>query len=68
MASFFSSLPRKTRESLIREEVQDALRTGSSKLTKDMLWELVMLPGVTDKSKRMTGPSSFRILRTPIAE
>lgn len=56
------------RESLIREEVQDALRTGISKLQKEMLFDLIMKPGVEDKSKRLTGPPSFRILRTPIAE
>ena len=32
LAPFYSSLPNKVRESLIREEVQDALRTGLSKL------------------------------------
>ena len=33
-----------------------------------MLFDLVMKPGVEDKSLRLTGPPSFRILRTPIAE
>ena len=44
------------------------MRIGSSKLTKEMLFDLVMQPGVEDKKLRLTGPPSFRILRTPIAE
>ena len=50
LANFYSALPEHVRESLIREEVQDALRTHTSKLDKNMLLDLVLEPGVIDKT------------------
>ena len=65
--SFYSALKASSRESLIREEVSDNLRTGTSKLNKENLRDLVMMP----KSKKellLRGDESYRILRCPIAD
>ena len=66
LANFYSSLKSKVRESLIREEVQDFKRLQTSKFSRDMLCELIMAPKV-DKSLRLHGDASYRILRHPIA-
>ena len=49
LENFYSALPAKVRESLIREEVLDTLRTNTSKLNKEMLKDLVMLPSIKDQ-------------------
>ena len=46
LENFYAALPPKVRESLIREEVQDALRTNTSKLDKEMLKDLVLVGGL----------------------
>ena len=51
----------------MREEVSDCIRLESSKLNKDMLRELVQAPKV-DKSLRLSGEPSYRVLRHPIAD
>lgn len=68
LASFYSSLPTRVRESLIREEVLDQMRTGCSKLSKEKLAQLVLQPTVTDKALKLVGSPSYRILRTAVAE
>lgn len=68
LENFYSALPTKMRESIIREEVLGTLRTSTQKFDKDMLKDLVMLPGIKDQKLSLKGPPSFRILRTPIAE
>ena len=50
LVNFYSALPKHVRESLIREEVQDALRTDTSKMSKEMLLDLVLAEDVKDKS------------------
>jgi len=56
------------RESLIREEVLDHTRQGFAKLSREKISSLVLQPAISDKSLRLVGSASFRILRTSIAE
>ena len=67
MAPFYQSLKNSQRESFIREEVQDHIRLGTSKLSKETLLELVLAPKVDDKELRLSGDVSYRILRHEIA-
>ena len=68
LAPFYQSLKNSQRESLIREEVQDHRRLGTSKLTKENLLELVTAPKVDRKELGLSGDCSYRILRHEIAE
>lgn len=65
--NFYSALPSSVRESLIREEVVHHNRTGTAKLRKEELQELV-LKEKSEKSLRLRGDPSYRILRHKVAE
>ena len=67
LLSYFSALKISDRESLIREEVTDATRLGTSKLSKENLKELVTREKA-DPKFRLTGYPSYRVLRSKLAE
>ena len=52
---------KRTREALIREEVQNQERLNSSKLNKEALMEMVCQPKAA-KEERCTGDASYRML------
>jgi hypothetical protein len=65
--NYFSALSSEDRKSLIREEVQDELRLGISKLAKNKLYDLVTLDPAP-KELRLQGYPTYRILRHKISE
>ena len=49
LTNYFAALNIEDRKSLIREEVSDCTRLGTSKLTKEILTELVLQPRASRK-------------------
>ena len=67
LANFFSSLPHRARESLIKEELLDRERLNTSKLSKENLASLVLEPEAAEELQ-LSGIPSYRILRHEISE
>ena len=67
LASFFSSLKRSDRESMIRKEVLDHERMRCSQMPISNLGDLVLEPQAAHEF-RLTGYPSYQVLRLPIAE
>ena len=67
LANFFSSLPHRARESLIKEELLDRERLNTSKLSKENLASLVLEPEAAEELQ-LHGIPSYRILRHEISE